>query len=167
MPAPMRWCNNAGRQIRSPRLWRDQERISILEVSDRQGETAYFVLQGIGVGQIKYVLKLLIKIDFIICANEAAAYKLIAQRAGIVHRPVNVAAGQRDIGGIYHIHNINAYDSRLKQWMVRFKGVVVHYLESYLGWHRMIDRLGHGITPNACLLSAIGRARQFQQTIAI
>ena len=39
------------------------------------------------------------------------------------NRPVNVAAGQRVIDGIYHIQNVNAYDSRLKQWMVKFHGV--------------------------------------------
>ena len=142
------------------------EQIPVLVVRDRHGETADFVLQGVGVEQIEPVLKPLLNKDVMLCTDGAAAYKLIAQHAGIVHRPINVAAGQRVVGGIYHIQNVNAYDSRLKQWMAGFHGVATHYLESYLGWHRMIDRLGQNVTPTDCLLSSIGRTRQFQQLIA-
>ncbi|CAH1072433.1 hypothetical protein NTG1052_180020 [Candidatus Nitrotoga sp. 1052] len=56
---------------------------------------------------------------------------MIALYVGIAHRPVNVAAGKQVVGGIYHIQNVNTYDSRLKQWMARFNGVTTHYLESY------------------------------------
>ena len=31
------------------------------------------------------------------------------------------------------VHLINAYISRLKDWLRRFKGVATHYLPSYLG----------------------------------
>jgi len=41
---------------------------------------------------------------------------------------------------IYHIQNVNAYDSRLKAWMKHFNGVATKYLESYLGWMRLLDR---------------------------
>ena len=39
---------------------------------------------------------------------------------------------------IYHIQNVNAYDSRLKQWIKRFNGVATKYLESYLAWMRLL-----------------------------
>lgn len=142
------------------------EQIPVLVVRDRHGETADFVLQGVGVGQIEPVLKPLLNRDVLLCTDGAAAYKLVAQHAGIAHRPVNVAAGQRVVGGIYHIQNVNAYDSRLKQWMAGFHGVATRYLENYLGWHRMLDRFGQSITPTVCLLSSIGRIGQFQQAIA-
>ena len=44
--------------------------------------------------------------------------------------------------GSYHIQNVNAYISRLKDWLRRFKGVATHYLPTYLGWRRMIEREG-------------------------
>ena len=34
--------------------------------------------------------------------------------------------------GVYHLQNVNAYDSRLKNWMGRFHGVATKYLENYL-----------------------------------
>ena len=39
----------------------------------------------------------------------------------------------------YHIQNVNTYDSRFKNWMRHFNGVTTKYLESYLGWMRMLD----------------------------
>lgn len=141
------------------------EQIPVLVVRDRHGETADFVLPGVAAAQIEPLLKPLLNKDAMLCTDGAAVYRIIAKRAGIVHRPVNIAAGQRVVGGVYHIQNVNAYDSRLKQWMTKFHGVATRYLESYLGWHRMIERLGKNITPTACFVSAIGRTGQFQQGI--
>lgn len=142
------------------------EQIAVLVVRDRHGDTADFVLPGVSAEQIEPVLKPLLNKDVMLCTDGAAAYKVIAKHAGVVHRPINVAAGQRVIGGIYHIQNVNAYDSRLKQWMVKFHGVATRYLASYLGWHRMLDHLGKHVTPVACFIAAIGKERRFQQLIA-
>ena len=142
------------------------EQIPVLVVRDRHGETADFILQGISAEQIGPALTPLLTKDVMLCTDGAPVYKQITKQAGFVHRPVNIAAGQRVLSGVYHIQNVNAYDSRLKQWMTRFHGVATRYLGSYLGWYRMIDRLGQRITPTVCLLSAIGKIRQFQQVIA-
>ena len=53
-----------------------------------------------------------------------------------MHIALNASAGERTDGS-YHIQNVNAYISRLKQWMARFKAVATKYLASYLGWRRM------------------------------
>lgn len=60
---------------------------------------------------------------------------------GITHRPVNLAAGQRVVAAVYHVQNVNAYDSRLKEWMRRFHGVATHYLGNYLGWRRQASTM--------------------------
>lgn len=100
-----------------------------------------------------------------LCTDGALAYKLITQQAGAVHRSVNITPGQRGINSIHHIQNVNAYNSRLKQWIARFHDVATRHLGSYLGWHRMIDCLSQSITPTVYLLSSIGKIRQFQQVI--
>jgi hypothetical protein len=50
-----------------------------------------------------------------------------------------IASNREHVWQGYHIDNVNAYTSGLKTWMVRFKGVATKYLDSYLGWRRMID----------------------------
>ena len=41
-----------------------------------------------------------------------------------------------------HINNVNAYHSRLKQWLVPFKGVATNNLPNYLGWRRALEAWG-------------------------
>lgn len=142
------------------------EQIPVLVVRDRHGETADFVLQGVASKDIEPSLKPLLNKDSILCTDGARAYISIAKNAGVTHRPINVAAGKRVVAGVYHIQNVNAYDSRLKQWMLRFHGVATYYLEHYLGWHRMIDHYGQSISPSCCLLASLGRERRFQQYFA-
>ncbi len=60
-----------------------------------------------------------------------------------------------DKEGAYNIQNVNAYDSRLKNWMRHFKGAVAKYLESYLGWMRMLDRESD-LTPQKILAMSVG-----------
>ena len=142
-----------------------KEQIPVLVVRDRHGETAGCILQSTSAEQIGSALTPLLNKDVILCTDSMPAYKQIARYAGIVHYPVNIAAGLRVINNIYHIQNVNAYDSRLKQWMMKFHGVATRYLGNYLAWHRMIDRLGQNITPTLCFLSSLGKTRQFQQLI--
>ena len=128
-----------------------KEQRPVLVVRDRHGETADPILRGTSAKQIRAEV-------IPLCTDGMPAYRQITREAKIAHRPVNVA---------YHIQNVNACGSRLRQWMVKFHGVATHYLESYLGWHRMIDRLGQHITPTLCFLMSPGKIRQFQQLIAI
>ena len=142
-----------------------KEQIPVLVVRDRHGETDDRILHDTSAEQIGTVLIPLLSKDVILCTDGMPAYRQITRNAKIVHRPVNIAAGQRVINDVYHIQNVNAYGSRLRQWMAKFHGVATRYLASYLGWHRMIDRLGQNITPTLCFLMSLGKTRQFQQLI--
>lgn len=58
--------------------------------------------------------------DCILCADSSKAMGAAARKIGITHRAVNLAAGIRVVARGYHVQNVNAYDSRLKNWMHRF-----------------------------------------------
>lgn len=62
--------------------------------------------------------------------------------------------------GAFHIQNVNAYHSRLKNWMARFHGVATSYLVNYLCWRRMPERYRKAIRPAHCLYEAVGRPMQ-------
>jgi hypothetical protein len=53
-----------------------------------------------------------------------------------------------------HIQNVNAWHSRFKSWLVRFRGIASRYLANYSGWQRLLDaqRLS---TPARWLFAAI------------
>ena len=93
----------------------------------------------------------------VLVSDGAAAYCAFASKAGLAHVPLNLSAGER-VKGIYHIQNVNNYDSRLKSWMRRFNGVATKYLDSYLGWHRACDRAGGFVIRKLRPCSTLGDA---------
>jgi hypothetical protein len=101
-------------------------------------------------------LSTLLPKDIILCSDGSSTLAAAAKTLGVAHRPVNLSAGIRVAAGVYHVQNVNAYDSRLKGWIHRFHGVSTRYLDSYLGWFRAIDRTrGAGLNPASLLASAV------------
>lgn len=133
-----------------------KEQVPVLVARDRSGSTADFILAADGKANIVAALKPILASDAILCTDGSSVLAAAAKEIGVTHRPVNVSAGQRVIAGVYHIQNINAYDSRLKNWIRRFHGVATKYLDSYLGWFRTNDRSGPlGLQPASFLASAV------------
>lgn len=131
-----------------------QEQVPVLIVRDRNKTTGDAVLDGLSAKAIGAHLLPMLSPDALLCTDTAAAYAVIARNAGIRHEPINVTAEGYVRDSVFHIQNVNAYDSRLKGWMARFNGVATKYLHNYLGWRRMIEALGAAINPNAILLRA-------------
>lgn len=134
-----------------------KEQVPVLVARDRSGATANIILAADGKANLVAALKPLLPSDTILCTDGSSVLAAAVKEIGITHRPVNVSAGRRVIAGVYHIQNVNAYDSRLKNWIRRFHGVATTYLDSYLGWFRTLDRSTHtGLPPASLLGLAIG-----------
>ena len=133
-----------------------KEQVPVLVARDRSGGPADFILEADSKANIIAALKPILASDAILCTDGSSVLAAAAKVIGVTHRPVNLSAGQRVIAGVYHIQNVNAYDSRLKNWIRRFHGVATKYLDSYLGWFRTIDRSGPtGLQPASFLASVI------------
>jgi len=110
----------------------------VLVARDRNGNMTDAVLENSQDGTISQVmLPLLSHKDVLLCSDSKSSYKSFANVFDFAHETIN--AGKEHTRGIYHVQNVNAYASRLKRWMVRFHGVSTKYLESYLGWMRILD----------------------------
>ena len=133
-----------------------EEQTAVLICRDRAGNTADFMLEKADKAHIGAVLKPLLAADVILCTDGEKALAAVAKEMGITHRPINLAAGQRIVAGVYHVQNVNAYDSRLKEWMRRFHGVATRYLGNYLGWRRLIERHDRDISSADFLRAALG-----------
>ena len=132
------------------------DQVAILVVRDRSGQTADFRLEKLDAPHVIAVLRPLIEPDAILCSDGANIYKTFARETRIAHRPINVRQGIRVLNGVFHIQNVNAYNSRLKTWMRRFHGVATKYLDNYLGWRRLLERYRNTISPALCLKEAAG-----------
>ena len=132
------------------------EQIPVLVSRDRAGNTADAILKADDKACVVAALKPLLPKDVILCSDGSSTLAAAAKSLGVVHRPIKLSAGIRVVAGIYHVQNVNAYDSRLKAWIRRFHGVATRYLDSYLGWFRAIDRSGcAGLNPVSMLAYAI------------
>jgi hypothetical protein len=60
---------------------------------------------------------------------------------------------------------VNAYHSRLKQWLNRFNGVATKNLPNYLGWRRALEAWGDKLEPPNWIRGAIGSGPYQQITL--
>lgn len=133
-----------------------KEQIPVLVTRDRAGSTADDILKANDKASVVAALGPLLPKDIILCSDGSSTLAAAAKALGVAHRPINLTAGIRVVAGVYHVQNVNAYDSRLKEWIRRFHGVATRYLDSYLGWFRAIDRTaGAGLNPVSMLASAV------------
>ena len=133
------------------------EQIPVLIARDRDRITLDAVLPRADTHAIKEVLGPAIDADAILCSDANPIYSAFTRQAHIEHRPINLSAGVRVLDNAFHIQNVNAYDSRLKGWMDRFRGVATKYLPNYLGWRRCLERFGSDLSPPVMLNQALGK----------
>lgn len=136
------------------------DQIPVMVVRDREGHTADFKLDKLDGMHVDAILCPLVDREAILCSDGAGVYARFARQNGITHKVVHAKPGQRVRNGAFHIQNVNAYHSRLKNWMARFHGVATKYLPHYLGWRRMLERYQQAIQPCHCLQEAVGRPLQ-------
>jgi len=117
-----------------------KEQTAVLIVRDRDGHTTDSILKISNKDTLANIMIPLITKDTLLCSDKKTSYKAFAKEFGYKLKTINSSAKQHVIDGIYHVQNVNAYDSRLKEWMKHFHGVATKYLESYLGWMRLLDR---------------------------
>ena len=132
------------------------EQVPILVLRDRSGSTTDFVLKRRDKAAVQELLPQALAKDAVLCSDGSGLLAHAAMGLGFEHQGVNLSKGVR-IRGAWHIQNVNAYHSRWKQWMDRFKGVATSYLENYLGWFRALDRNAQtGAKPASFLNIAVG-----------
>ena len=115
-----------------------QEQVTVLIVRDSNGNTSDEILSNSQYDSIsKVMLPLLDSNDVLLCSDSKSSYIRFAKVHNFVHKTIN--ASKEHVKGIYHVQNVNAYTSRLKNWMVHFHGVSTKYLDNYLSWMCMLD----------------------------
>lgn len=129
------------------------ELVCVLVARDRTGQTLNWVTGAgqMSKAQLSSVLQPVLATDALLVSDGNRTYRYFAQDAGISHDAINVSAGIH-VKGAVHIQNVNAYHSRLKQWLHRFHGLATHYL----GWFRCMDT-HHANSREGILAMALGK----------
>jgi len=138
------------------------EQICVLVARDRNGATLDAVMPQFTSVTLKQALSAVLGKDIMLCSDGNTVYSAFAKENDIAHKALNLSAGTRVIDKVFHIQNVNAYHSRLKEWVRRFHGVATRYLPNYLGWRRMIERdAALSPSPQTILAAALGMQYQY------
>lgn len=116
------------------------EQIAVLVARDRNTNTMNAILFKSNQDTLAEVMVPVVDEDALLCSDSKPSYLAFAKKYHRILKTVNSSTKEYVKEKIYHIQNVNAYDSRLKGWMKHFNGVATKYLESYLGWMRLLDR---------------------------
>ena len=104
-------------------------------------------------GDITMALGPKLRTDAVLVTDASQTYLTVGKALGVTVR--QIPRGSHKLGP-YHVQNVNALHSRIRNDLSRFRGVATKYLPSYLAWFRFFDRKSLNIDPRTLLLDAIG-----------
>ena len=76
-----------------------------------------------------------------LCTDSHRSYTAFAKAEKITHKKFNASKGQRVKDKIYHVQHVNNTAKRLRQWMQPFNGVSTKYLQNYLNWFMVLEKI--------------------------
>lgn len=132
-----------------------REQVAVLTAISRGSRNSFIaILPSVpNAANVEAALRPVLRQDAVLVSDSASAYKTAAKALGVVVR--QIPRGTHKLGP-YHIQNVNALHSRIKDGMRPFRGVATKNLPLYLAWFRFFDRTGGAANPRQLLLDAIG-----------
>lgn len=132
------------------------EQIPVLVARDRAGATIDAVLPKLDRVSVTAVLSGVVTPDNQLCIDGGKAIAVFARLGGIPYHVLPKPGGPKPDAPELHINNVNAYHSRLKEWLRPFHGVATKNLPQYLGWRRTLEAFGRIKEPEKWLGAALG-----------
>ena len=76
-----------------------------------------------------------------LCTDTHRSYTAFTKSHNIDHQKFNVSKGQRVKNKVYHVQNVNNTAARLRTWMRPFNGLATKYLQNYMNWFMILERI--------------------------
>jgi len=118
------------------------EQIPVVVARDRAGQTCDAVLRTRTAKEVGLRIGSHISPASVLCIEQSRILIKFAKDCGLAFETIGTKQ-RRGREKVFHVQNVNAYHSRLKNWMRRFHGVATDRLSSYLGWRRLHERALH------------------------
>jgi transposase-like protein len=132
------------------------QKVAVVATCDRSGNKDFTVATRgrISKKDLDKVLKgKLDKVDAL-CSDSHRSYGAFAKANTIVHKKFNASKGQRTVDKVYHVQNVNNMDMRLRKFMDSFNGVATKYLQNYLNWFLVLEKIKNS-TSKMTMVTAI------------
>ena len=116
------------------------EQIPVVVARDRDGRTCDAVLRTRTAKEVGICIGKSISPSSVLCIEQSRVLIRFAKDSGLAFETIGTKQ-RRGREKVFHVQNVNAYHSRLKNWMRRFHGVATEYLSTYLGWRRLHEQV--------------------------
>jgi transposase-like protein len=133
-----------------------QDNIPVLVARDRKGATVDAVLPQADSASIAAALTGVVTSANHLVGDGGKPLATFARKAKIPFHAVPSPGKPAPEAPHLHINNVNAYHSRLKQWLARFNGGAAKNLPSHLGWRRALQPWGQQLDPSLWIKRPIG-----------
>lgn len=142
--------------IRNKKQGVSDDQVAIIATVDRQGNQSMMVsARGrISKKDIEKVLNGKLKPGTVLCTDSHRSYTAFTNGNNIKHVKIKTSKGNYK-KGIYHVQHVNQKAADLKKWLSGFNGVSTKYLQNYLNWYALKDKIEKSALPT---ITAIGYA---------
>ena len=119
------------------------EKVAVVATCDRSGNKDFKVATRGRISKKDLDRGLKGKLDKveILCSDGHRSYGAFAKSNTITHKKFNASKGQKTVDKIYHVQNVNNMDMRLRKFMDSFNGVATKYLQNYLNWFLVLEKI--------------------------
>jgi len=131
--------------------------IPVLVARDRCGATIDAVLPEDTAACLTQALAGAMSAANLLVCDGGRPLRAFARRAKIPVRVVPAPGKPLPGEPAIHLNNVNAYHSRLKQWLRRFHGVATSNLPTYLGWRRALEADREPANPHTWIRAALAK----------
>lgn len=120
-----------------------KEQVAVVLAKDRQNNSSMNVATfgRISKADLDDVFGDKIEKETILCTDSHRSYSAFARSKKLRHKKIIANKGQYVKDQIFHVQNVNNSAQRLRKWMVRFNGVATKYLQNYLNWFMVLEKI--------------------------
>jgi transposase-like protein len=121
----------------------NDEHVAVIVTMDRSGNKSMKVVKRgrVTTKDIQKELTGKISEDSVFCTDGHPSYAGFAKRENLTHKKIIASKSQRVVEKQYHVQNVNSIDNRLKKFMDKFNGVSSKYLQNYLNWFLVLEKV--------------------------
>lgn len=131
------------RRSRSKKRGINNDKVAVIATVDRSGNKGLQVskLGRITKESVAEVLDDKIKDVEVICSDKHVSYESYVKDKNVKHNTIMASHGQRITEKVYHVQNVNNTDKRIRDFMRPMNGVATKYLQSYLNWFLVLEKI--------------------------
>lgn len=77
----------------------------------------------------------------VLCSDSHRSFTGFARENNYTLKKINARKGQHIVDKVYHIQHVNQMSQAIKKWMQQFNGVASKYLQNYMNWFMIMEKI--------------------------